>query len=51
VAALAGLVYDRDGQVLVFAFNAASVPSAGDLDSAADTLNDAATALASCGCR
>jgi D-alanyl-D-alanine carboxypeptidase/D-alanyl-D-alanine-endopeptidase (penicillin-binding protein 4) len=51
VAALAGLVYDRNGRVLVFAFNAARVPSAGDLDSAADTLNDAATALASCGCR
>ena len=50
VAALAGLVYDRNGRVLVFAFNAASVPSAGDLDRAADTLNDAATALASCGC-
>ena len=51
VAALAGLVYDRNGQVLVFAFNAASVPGAGELDSAASTLNDAATALASCGCR
>jgi D-alanyl-D-alanine carboxypeptidase/D-alanyl-D-alanine-endopeptidase (penicillin-binding protein 4) len=50
VAALAGLVYDRNGRVLVFAFNAASVPGAGDLDSAADTLNDAATTLASCGC-
>jgi serine-type D-Ala-D-Ala carboxypeptidase/endopeptidase (penicillin-binding protein 4) len=51
VAALAGLVYDRNGRVLVFAFNAASVPGAGELDSAADTLNDAASALASCGCR
>jgi D-alanyl-D-alanine carboxypeptidase/D-alanyl-D-alanine-endopeptidase (penicillin-binding protein 4) len=50
VAALAGLVYDRNGRVLVFAFNAASVPGAGELDSAADTLNDAASALASCGC-
>jgi D-alanyl-D-alanine carboxypeptidase/D-alanyl-D-alanine-endopeptidase (penicillin-binding protein 4) len=50
VAALAGLVYDRSGRVLVFAFNAASVPGAGELDSAATTLNDAATALASCGC-
>jgi hypothetical protein len=37
--------------VLVFAFNAASVPGAADLDSAASTLNDAATVLASCGCR
>jgi D-alanyl-D-alanine carboxypeptidase/D-alanyl-D-alanine-endopeptidase (penicillin-binding protein 4) len=51
VAALAGLVYDRNGRVLVFAFNAASVPGAGELDSAASALNDAATALASCGCR
>jgi D-alanyl-D-alanine carboxypeptidase len=51
VAALAGLVYDRNGRVLVFAFNAASVPGAGELDSAADTLNDAATMLAACGCR
>jgi D-alanyl-D-alanine carboxypeptidase/D-alanyl-D-alanine-endopeptidase (penicillin-binding protein 4) len=49
VAALAGLVYDRDGRVLVFAFDAASVPGA-DLQVAADTLNDAAGALASCGC-
>ncbi len=51
VAALAGLVYDRNGRVLVFAFNAASVPSAGDLDDAAGALNDAAGTLAACGCR
>ena len=51
VAALAGLGYDRNGGVLVFAFNAASVPGGADLDSAASTLNDAASALASCGCR
>ena len=50
VAALAGLAYDRDGRVLVFAFDADSVPAAG-LQSAADALNDAAGALASCGCR
>jgi D-alanyl-D-alanine carboxypeptidase/D-alanyl-D-alanine-endopeptidase (penicillin-binding protein 4) len=50
VAALAGLVYDRDGRVLVFAFDADQVPAA-DLQDAADTLNDAAGALASCGCR
>ena len=50
VAALAGLVYDRNGRVLVFAFNAASVPSAGDLDDAAGALNDAAGTLAACGC-
>lgn len=50
VAALAGLAYDADGRVLVFAFDAASVPQA-DLQTAANTLNDAATVLASCGCR
>ena len=50
VAALAGLAYDRDGRVLVFAFDAASVPQA-DLQAAANTLNDAAAVLASCGCR
>jgi D-alanyl-D-alanine carboxypeptidase/D-alanyl-D-alanine-endopeptidase (penicillin-binding protein 4) len=50
VAALAGLAYDSDGHVLVFAFDAASVPQA-DLQAAADTLNDAAAVLASCGCR
>jgi D-alanyl-D-alanine carboxypeptidase/D-alanyl-D-alanine-endopeptidase (penicillin-binding protein 4) len=50
VAALAGLVYDRDGRVLVFAFDADSVPAAG-LQSAANALNGAAGALASCGCR
>jgi D-alanyl-D-alanine carboxypeptidase/D-alanyl-D-alanine-endopeptidase (penicillin-binding protein 4) len=50
VAALAGLVADRDGRVLVFAFNAASVPAA-DLQTAANSLNDAAGVLASCGCR
>jgi serine-type D-Ala-D-Ala carboxypeptidase/endopeptidase (penicillin-binding protein 4) len=50
VAALAGLVYDRDGRVLVFSFDADQVPAA-DLQQAADTLNDAAATLASCGCR
>jgi D-alanyl-D-alanine carboxypeptidase/D-alanyl-D-alanine-endopeptidase (penicillin-binding protein 4) len=50
VAALAGLVYDRDGRVLVFVFNADQVPAA-DLQEAADALNDAAGSLASCGCR
>jgi serine-type D-Ala-D-Ala carboxypeptidase/endopeptidase (penicillin-binding protein 4) len=49
VAALAGLVYDRDGRVLVFAFDAGSVPAA-DLQDAADSLNEAAGVLASCGC-
>lgn len=51
VAALAGFAYDRDGRLLVFVFNAASIPHAADLQSAANTINAAATALASCGCR
>ena len=51
VAALAGFVYDRDGRLLVFAFTAASIPHPADLQSAADTINTAAAALASCGCR
>lgn len=51
VAALAGFAYDRDGRLLVFVFNAASIPNAADLQSAANTINAAATALATCGCR
>jgi len=50
VAALAGLVYDRDGRVLVFSIDADQVPAA-DLQQAADTLNQAAATLAACGCR
>ena len=51
VAALAGFAYDRDGRLLVFVFNAASIPHAADLQSAANTINAAAAALATCGCR
>ena len=51
VAALAGFAYDRDGRLLVFVFNAASIPNAADLQQAADTINKAAAVLASCGCR
>jgi serine-type D-Ala-D-Ala carboxypeptidase/endopeptidase (penicillin-binding protein 4) len=51
VAALAGFAYDSDGRLLVFAFNAAKVPKAADLQTAADTINAAATAVAACGCR
>jgi D-alanyl-D-alanine carboxypeptidase len=51
VAALAGFAYDRDGRLLVFVFNAASIPHAADLQSAANTINAAATTLATCGCR
>jgi serine-type D-Ala-D-Ala carboxypeptidase/endopeptidase (penicillin-binding protein 4) len=51
VAALAGLVFDRNGSVLVFAFMADQVPSAGMLLQAASAMNSAAATLADCGCR
>jgi len=51
VAALAGLVYDKSGSVLVFAFMADAVPSAGLLQNAAQAIDGAASALAGCGCR
>jgi serine-type D-Ala-D-Ala carboxypeptidase/endopeptidase (penicillin-binding protein 4) len=51
VAALAGLVYDKSGGVLVFAFMAGAVPSSGLLPDAARAIDRAASALAGCGCR
>ncbi len=51
VAALAGLVYDKSGGVLVFAFMADQIPSAGMLEAAAEAIDSAAAALAGCGCR
>ena len=51
VTSLAGLAYDKSGGVLVFALMADQVPSAGMLDEAADAIDAAASALASCGCR
>ena len=51
VATLAGLVYDKSGTVLVFAFMADAVPSAGLLQDAAQAIDKAASALAGCGCR
>jgi serine-type D-Ala-D-Ala carboxypeptidase/endopeptidase (penicillin-binding protein 4) len=51
VAALAGLVSDRNGSVLVFALMADQVPSPAMLLQAASALNSAAAALAGCGCR
>jgi serine-type D-Ala-D-Ala carboxypeptidase/endopeptidase (penicillin-binding protein 4) len=51
VAALAGLAYDKSGGVLVFAFMAGAVPSAGLLPNAAQAIDRAASALAGCGCR
>jgi serine-type D-Ala-D-Ala carboxypeptidase/endopeptidase (penicillin-binding protein 4) len=51
VAALAGFAYDADGRLLIFDFDAAKIPKAAQLQTAANTVDAAATALASCGCR
>jgi D-alanyl-D-alanine carboxypeptidase/D-alanyl-D-alanine-endopeptidase (penicillin-binding protein 4) len=48
VTALAGLVYDKDGALLAFAFMADQVAS---LDQAASAIDSAAEELAGCGCR
>ena len=50
VASLAGLVYDRSGNLLLFAIMAPRVSSAGGLQQAADALDSAAAGLATCGC-
>jgi D-alanyl-D-alanine carboxypeptidase/D-alanyl-D-alanine-endopeptidase (penicillin-binding protein 4) len=51
VTSLAGLVYDASGQVLAFALMADQIPSAGMLQTAANAIDAAASALAGCGCR
>lgn len=52
VSTLAGLVHDRDGRLLAFAFLADRVPAGQEGTDAADAaLDRAATALAGCGCR
>jgi serine-type D-Ala-D-Ala carboxypeptidase/endopeptidase (penicillin-binding protein 4) len=51
VAALAGLAYDRDGGLLIFAIMAPHVPAAYLLQNAADAIDKAAGGLADCGCR
>ena len=50
VASLAGLVYDRSGDLLLFAIMAPQVPGADQLQQAADALDAAAAGLATCGC-
>ena len=50
VATLAGLVYDRSGDLLLFAIMAPQVPSADQLQQAADAIDAAAAGLATCGC-
>jgi D-alanyl-D-alanine carboxypeptidase/D-alanyl-D-alanine-endopeptidase (penicillin-binding protein 4) len=51
VTTLAGLATDKTGKTLIFAFMADKIPSAGMLNTAAKAINDAAAALANCGCR
>jgi serine-type D-Ala-D-Ala carboxypeptidase/endopeptidase (penicillin-binding protein 4) len=51
VTDLAGLVTDKNGRTLVFAFMADQIPAAGMLQTAANAINEAAVALANCGCR
>ena len=51
VTALAGLVTDKNGSTLVFAFMADQIPAVGMLRTAANAIDEAAAALANCGCR
>jgi D-alanyl-D-alanine carboxypeptidase/D-alanyl-D-alanine-endopeptidase (penicillin-binding protein 4) len=51
VASLAGLAYDKDGRLLLFAIMAPKVPTAAMLDTAAGAIDAAAAGLAACGCR
>lgn len=50
VATLAGLAYDRSGDLLLFAIMAPQVPSADQLKPAANAIDAAAAGLAECGC-
>jgi D-alanyl-D-alanine carboxypeptidase/D-alanyl-D-alanine-endopeptidase (penicillin-binding protein 4) len=51
VTTLAGLVSDKTGMTLVFAFMADQIPAEGMLRAAANAIDEAAAALAGCGCR
>jgi len=51
VTTLAGLVTDKAGRTLAFAFMADQIPAASMLKTAADAIDEAAAALANCGCR
>jgi D-alanyl-D-alanine carboxypeptidase len=50
IASLAGLAYDRDGRLLIFAIMAPDIPGSGLLQSAATAIDSAAAGLAACGC-
>jgi len=51
VTALAGMVSDKNGTPLVFAFMADRIPAARMLQEAANAIDAAAATLAGCGCR
>ena len=51
VTTLAGLATDKTGKTLIFAFMADKIPAAAMLTTAAKAINEAAAALANCGCR
>jgi D-alanyl-D-alanine carboxypeptidase/D-alanyl-D-alanine-endopeptidase (penicillin-binding protein 4) len=51
VTTLAGLATDKTGKTLIFAFMADKIPAAAMLSTAAKAINEAAAALANCGCR
>jgi D-alanyl-D-alanine carboxypeptidase/D-alanyl-D-alanine-endopeptidase (penicillin-binding protein 4) len=51
VAALAGLVTDRDGRLLAFALMAPRIPNGNQLQAAANAIDATAEGLAACGCR
>jgi len=51
VTTLAGLATDKTGKTLIFAFMADKIPAAAMLGTAAKAINEAAAALANCGCR
>jgi D-alanyl-D-alanine carboxypeptidase/D-alanyl-D-alanine-endopeptidase (penicillin-binding protein 4) len=51
VTTLAGLATDKTGKTLIFAFMADKIPAAGMLSTAAKAIDEAAAALANCGCR
>ena len=51
VTALAGLVTDKNSRTLLFAFMADRIPAEGMLRTAANAIDEAAAALANCGCR
>ena len=51
IASLAGLAYDRDRRLLLFAIMAPNIPNAGLLQPAATAIDQAAAGLAKCGCK